>query len=305
MKCLITGGAGFIGSHIAEELIAKNAAKPEEIIIFDNLSVGKQENIPKGCIFIRGDIRNKEEITKAMKDVDIVFHDAAFVSIRASFDKLEEEVTTNCIGTLNVFQAALHNKIKKIIFASSMAIYGEPCYMPVDEKHPLLTISPYGLSKIRGEMYCKVIEESGIKATVLRYFNTYGTRQTPSPYVGVITTFIKQALNNQPLTVFGDGEQTRDFVWVRDIANANVLAAMSDKSGVYNIGSGTETSINEIADKIIEILGSKKLYTEPAKGEITKIRANISKVTNELGYKPQGKVLERIAEIIDYWKRNS
>ncbi|MFH1249427.1 MAG: NAD-dependent epimerase/dehydratase family protein [archaeon] len=303
MKFLITGGAGFIGSHIARALISENKCKPEDITVFDNLSVGKEENIPKGCKFIKGDLKNKEEIMNALKGIDLIFHNAAFVSIRGSFEKLREEIDTNCSGTLNVFEACLKNKVKKVVFASSMAVYGEPINLPVDEKHPLNTISPYGLSKIRGEMYCRIFEEQGIDYVILRYFNTYGTKQTPSPYVGVITTFINQAIDKKPITIYGDGNQTRDFIWVEDIAKANLLAAFSKKNGVYNVASGTEISINQIAEKIIESIGGGKEYLPNPFGEITRIKADISLIKKDLGFKPVGKVLEKISELVDFWRK--
>ena len=256
MKFLISGGAGFIGSHIAQELIRQGKG---DVVVFDNLSVGKRDNIPKGCTFIEGDIRDKQKLLKAMRGVDIIFHNAAFVSIRGSFEKLTEEIDTNCSGTLKVLEAAARQNVRKIVFASSMAVYGEPRYLPVDEGHASNPVSPYGLSKVRGELYCQIFaEKHGGTPMILRYFNTYGVKQTPSPYVGVITSFINQALNGKPLTIYGDGEQTRDFVWVEDVARANVLAALADISGVFNIASGTETSINQIADMILKYSGGDK-----------------------------------------------
>ncbi len=302
MKFLITGGAGFIGSHIAEELIK---SKKGEVIVFDNLSVGKKENIPKGCRFIKGDIRNEAAIIKAMRGIDVIFHDAAFVSIRASFDMLKHEVDNNVYGTLNVFEAAVKNKVKKLIFASSMAVYGEPKLLPVTEDSQLRPISPYGFSKLRGELYCKIFQDKfGIDTTVLRYFNTFGIRQTPSDYVGVTTTFINQALSGKPLTIFGDGKQTRDFVWVKDIARANVLAAFNKKSRgeILNIASGQEISINNIADSINKYVGNGKVYVPKPGGEISRIRANIAKAKKVLGYEPKGDLLVMLPSLINWWK---
>jgi len=301
MKFLITGGAGFIGSHIAEELVDKG-----EVVVFDNLSVGKKDFVPNGCTFIKGDIKNKKEISNAMKDVDIVFHDAAFVSIRGSFEKIREVLENNFLGTLNVFESAKDNNVDKIIFASSMDVYGEPQYLPVDENHPLNTKSLYGLSKIAGEMFCKTFEEKyGIKCTALRFFNTYGTRQTPSPYVGVITNFIVQALEKKPLMVYGDGNQTRDYVWVKDVSRANILVAFSKKTGVFNIGSGEEMSVNHIADFIIKHLGSKKIYLKKPPGEIKRMRADISRAKKLLNYNPKGKLSEILPTLIEWWQNKT
>jgi len=301
MKFLVTGGAGFIGSHIAEELIRTGKG---EVIVFDDLSVGKAENIPAGCTFIEGDIRHKKKLARAMKDVDLVFHNAAFVSIRGSFERLREELDINCLGTLNVLEAAVERGVKKVIFASSMAVYGEPRYLPVDDEHPLNPISPYGLSKARGEQYCKIFREKhGLSTVALRYFNTYGMRQSPSPYVGVITTFINQALNGEPLTVFGDGNQARDFVWVKDVARANILAAFSDVNGAFNVGSGIETSINQLADLVMKYLGGKTIHLEKPPGEVTRIVADISRTRKLLNYEPQGDLSQLLPTLIEGWSR--
>jgi UDP-glucose 4-epimerase len=302
MRCLVTGGAGFIGSHIAEELLRRG----NEVIVFDNLTVGNKGNIPKGCTFIKGDIRNKSELLMVMEGVKVVFHDAAFVSIRASFEKINDVIENNFLGTLNVLECMVEKNAKKIILASSMDVYGEPNRIPVDEEHPMKTKSPYGLSKIFGETLCQKFErEHAIKYSILRYFNTYGIRQTPSSYVGVITTFINQALKKEPLTIYGDGNQTRDYVWVKDIANANILAMESEMSETYNIGSGVEYSVNQIADMIIENIGGNKKYLEKPQGDIDRMKADISKADKILGYRPEGKLAENLPTLIQWWKNRS
>lgn len=299
-KAIVTGGAGFIGSAIASGLI--NSGK--EVVVYDNLSVGKKENIPENCKFIKGDLKNKKLLKHAMKDCDVLLHNAAFVSIRGSFLKLRKEINSNCLGTLNAFESALNSGIKKIVFASSMAVYGHPKYLPVNEKHPLTANSPYGLSKIRGEQYCRIFEEEyGIKTVSLRYFNTYGVKQTPSQYVGVTTIFITNVLNGKPMIVFGDGSQTRDFVWVEDIAQANLLATESDISNeVFNVGSGQRISVNEIANMIKNAIGGQINYGKKPYGEIEHIAADISKIKSLLGYKPKGKFKEILPSIINWYK---
>ena len=169
-------------------------------------------------------------------------------------------------------------------------------------------ISPYGFSKLRGELYCKIFQDKfGLDTTVLRYFNTFGIRQTPSDYVGVTTTFINQALSGKPLTIFGDGKQTRDFVWVKDIARANVLAAFSKKSKgeIFNIASGQEISINNIADSINKYTGNSKVYVSKPGGEISRIRADIARAKKVLGYKPEGELLIMLPSLINWWKDKS
>lgn len=302
MRFLVTGGAGFIGSRIAKEMVTKG-----DVIVLDNLSVGNMKNVPAECEFILGDIRNKADISKAMKNVDIVFHNAAFVSIRGSFGKLREDIESNCLGTLNVLEKAADVGVKKIIFASSMAVYGEPQSLPVKESDPLNSVSPYGFSKAKSEMYCKIFEDNrGLTSVILRYFNTYGIGQTPSPYVGVITTFINQVLKKKPLTIFGDGNQKRDFVWVEDIVQANILAAYSNTNGVFNIGSGFEISINQLADMIIKQTGGTKIYLDNPSGEVSLMLADISKAKKFLGYSPKGKLKKILPDLIDWWgKKNS
>lgn len=299
-KTIVTGGAGFIGSTIASKLIESN----KEVVIYDNLSVGKKENIPENCKLIKGDLMDKNLLKQAMQDCDVLFHNAAFVSIRGSFLKLRHEINSNCLGTLNAFESALDAGVKKIIFASSMAVYGHPKYLPVNEKHPLTANSPYGLSKIRGEQYCKIFEkEYGIKTISLRYFNTYGIKQTPSPYVGVTTIFITNVLKGQPMIVFGDGSQTRDFVWVEDVAQANLLAAESNISNeVFNVGSGEQISVNKIANMIRDLMGGEIKYGEKPPGEINHIVSDINKIKSLLGYMPKGNFKKILQAIINWYK---
>jgi UDP-glucose 4-epimerase len=299
MRFLVTGGAGFIGSYIAKMLLDKG-----DVVVFDNLSVGTKENVPNGCEFIVGDIRDRVKLSEAMKDVDVVFHNAAFVSIRGSFERLREELDTNSLGTLNVLEAASDQGVKKIIFASSMAVYGEPNRLPVEESHPLNPVSPYGFSKAKGELYCKIFNEKhGLESVILRYFNTYGIGQTPSPYVGVITTFINQALRKEPLTILGDGNQARDFVWVEDVARANVSAAFSNVSGAFNIGRGVEFSIDQLADMIINHLGGSRVFLDKPAGEINRIFADISKAKELLNYSPEGELEKLLPLLIDWWRK--
>ncbi|MDD2679109.1 MAG: NAD-dependent epimerase/dehydratase family protein [Candidatus Nanoarchaeia archaeon] len=299
-KALITGGAGFIGSHICEEILSNG----KKAVVFDNLSVGKEDNIPKEAEFIKGDILNKEALENAMKGCDTVFHNAAFVSIRGSFEKLRHEVNSNCIGTLNVFESAVNSGVKKLIYASSMAVYGHPQNVIAKEQDLTIPNSFYGYSKLRGEEYAKLFEkEYGLKTVCLRYFNTYGQRQTPSEYVGVTTTFINNVLNNKPMIIYGDGEQTRDFVWVKDVAQANYLAAESSISNeVFNVGSGKSMKISAIAKMIQEKIGGEIQHGPVPNGEIRNITADISKIQNKLGFAPKGNFEKEIGKIIEWRK---
>lgn len=302
-RALVTGGAGFIGSHIVKKIIELE----KEVTVLDNLSVGAEENLPlnvKNVKFIQGDIRDKKILQESMKDCDVVFHNAAFVSIRGSFTEVRKDLENNCLGTLNVLEAAVDNNVKKLIFASSMAVYGETKSLPAKETDTVNPMSPYGLSKLRGEMYCRIFEERyGLKTISLRYFNTYGIGQTESSYVGVITTFINQVLKNEPLTIFGDGKQTRDFVWVEDVAKANMLAAdLNISNKIFNVASGVETSINQIADMLIRINGSgAKTFTKVPKGEMKRIVAHTDRI-KKIGYCPEGVLEEILPKIWKHWK---
>lgn len=305
MKFLITGGAGFIGSHIARKLKEKDPSS--EVICYDNLTVGKKDNVPKDCILIKGDILDKNDLLNSLEGVDICIHMAAFVSIRGSFEDnlLAHEAETNINGTLNVMEACAKQNVKKLVNASSMAVYGEPKSLPVNEDMYVKPNSPYGLSKLRGEVYSEIMQKQNkIDVINLRLFNTYGLKQTPSPYVGVITIFINQALKGEPMTIFGDGNQARDFIWVEDVANAFVLAAYSNKTGVYNVGSGKEYTINQIAEMIKkQIPGSEIKYIDAPHGEVSRMVADISKIKKELNFEPQGNLENILPLIIDWWKK--
>lgn len=299
-KAFITGGAGFIGSHIGSDLIKKG----KEVVIYDNLSVGKKENVPKGAKFIKGDILDPRKLEESMRDCDIVFHNAAFVSVRGSFSKLRLDLEANCIGTLNVFEAAVNVGVKKLVFASSMAVYGHPESALVNEDSNLRPNSFYGLSKLRGEKYAKLFEqEYGLKSVCLRYFNTFGVKQTLSPYVGVISIFINNVLKKKPMIIFGDGDQTRDFVWVEDVAKANLLVSAESNRQIFNVGGGKSYSISNIAQMIQEKIGGEITYGPIPHGEIRHITADISKIKKELGYSPKGSLEKELGHIIEWWKK--
>lgn len=302
MRFLVTGGAGFIGSHIAEELLEPSRG---EVLILDNLSVGKRENVPDGASLIEGDLKDREILRQILPGIDVVFHNAAFVSIRGSFEKLEKDLEVNCMGTLNLLRESAEAHVKKFIFASSMAVYGDAKMLPVCEEVPPVPNSPYGLSKVRGEMYCRIFQEKfGIQTIVLRYFNTFGPRQTPSAYVGVLTTFINQALDGRPLTIFGDGRQSRDFVGVKDVARANILALDCPQSGIFNVGSGTEVTINEIAEEILRYIGGGERVHLPAPpGEVPRMLADIERARKILGFVPQEEIKKSIPGLIEEWKK--
>ncbi|MCK4554766.1 NAD-dependent epimerase/dehydratase family protein [Candidatus Parcubacteria bacterium] len=250
-KCLVTGGAGFIGSNLVDELIKRG----DEVVIIDNLSTGKKENINPKADFHEVDMRDLGEIKPLFKGVDYVFHLAAFARVQPS---IEDPITANDInlnGTLNVLVSARDAKVKKVVYSASSSAYGNQEKMPLREDMPAHPLSPYGLQKYVGELYCRLFSEIYGPSTVsLRYFNIYGNRQVlKGAYCLVMGIFVRQRLAGEPMTITNDGEQRRDFTSVIDAVRANILAAESDKVGkgeVINIGRGKNYSVSELAKMI-------------------------------------------------------
>ena len=287
-KALVTGGAGFIGSHLAEALLAKGL----RVAILDDLSVGNLNNVPRGAEFIRGDVRSTQDVQRSLADVEIVFHQAARVSIRSSVKQFYEDAETNLMGTLNLLRCCADSGVRKIVYASSMAIYGDsPSSDPIPENYLQEPISPYGISKLAGEKYClRFSRDSGIHCLVLRYFNTYGPRQTFTPYVGVITIFTHRLLDGRPPMIYGDGEQRRDFVYVGDVVEANLAAMNSDIArAVFNVGTGRSTSVNQIAELLCQRIAPqvRPIHVDEHPGELRYSIADVSRISAELGYRPR------------------
>lgn len=301
-KALVTGGAGFIGSHIVHELIKLGL----EVTVVDDFSVGKRNNLPKNVNIITADVNDYEKIINAFDGIDIVLHNAAKVSVRSSGNKFLEDAKSNISGTLNVLRAVINKKIKKLIYASSMAVYSEAEYLPIDENHPLSPLSPYGIGKLTGEQYCLLLSKLyGFSAIILRYFNVYGTRQTLSPYVGVINIFINSLLDDKQPLVFGDGKQIRDFVAVEDIVKANILS-MSSKidTGIFNIGSGTGKTVLEVLELICKEFGKPVHYSCISRDQLENRQsiADITRASKQLGYKPSVTLDSKLNELILYQK---
>lgn len=308
MKVLITGGAGFIGSNIAGELADKC-----EVRILDNLSSGKISNIEdiKDRIeIIIGDIRDIETVKDAVSGVDFVLHHAALTSVQQSID---DPTTTNDInigGTLNVLNASRDHGVKKIVFSSSASIYGDNPALPVGEDAAPDPLSPYAVSKLTGEHYCRVFYEVyGMETVSLRYFNIYGPRQDPaSQYAAVIPKFIKAMLEGTPLTIYGDGTQTRDFTFIKDVVHANLRAIKSKKCAgkVYNIANGERTGIGELVELLNEIMNIKKTahYTDSRPGDIKHSLADITAAKKELGYSPGYGLKEGLNETTEWFRGN-
>ncbi|MEJ2241654.1 MAG: SDR family oxidoreductase [Candidatus Bathyarchaeota archaeon] len=306
-KILVTGGAGFIGSHLVDRLIEKGYT----VRVIDDLSTGEKQNIAQhknneSFQFVEGDIRDFDLVKKCVKDVDAVFHEAALVSVTLSVENplLSNEI--NVTGSLNLLKASVDTNVKRFIFASSCAIYGDTKELPITEKISGNPLSPYAVDKLAIEKYAKVINDSyEIETVGLRYFNVYGSRQKYGPYSGVISIFINKLLENKVPTIFGDGDQTRDFVNVKDVIEANMLAlSKRDVSGeVFNISSGRAVTINNILKIIRKLLKKEKIepkYSEARFGDIKHSYADISKAQKILGYDPQIQINEGLKQLIQY-----
>jgi UDP-glucose 4-epimerase len=287
---LVTGGAGFVGSHIVDRLSPEN-----KVTVFDNLFSGSLSNLEKSrdrITFIKGDILDKALLRDVVAEVEIVFHLAAHVGNIRSIQDPFFDMDVNIRGTLNLLEACRNSNIKRLVYSSSGAIFGEARYLPIDEDHPLHPESPYAVSKLAAEKYALAFYKVyGVPAAAVRYFNIYGPRQDTSEYANAISIFLGKFKEGQPITIFGDGEQTRDFVFVEDVATANILAATRPAAAgeIFNIGTGQATSINQIADAIRQISGreSPVIYADPRAGEVRDSRANIDKARKILGYSPQ------------------
>lgn len=299
-KALVTGGAGFIGSHIVRRLIESGI----RTVVLDDLSVGKREYVSDGAELIIGSVCDSNTVHRALSEVDVVFHLAARVSIRDSFRGFVQDVENNVMGTVNLLRCIEGSPVKKLIFASSMATYGNAKYLPINEEHPLDPTSPYGISKLASEKYvlhfCQYL---GIDSVILRYFNTYGAGQTFTPYVGVITIFIQKLLRGENLPIFGDGRQVRDFVSVDDVAEATMLALKYvGKGRIFNVGTGIGTTVNSLADMLKRALGASNQieYLPPQLGETTNSIADITLARDALGFMPRWSIEEKLPEIIEW-----
>jgi len=302
-KVVVTGGAGFIGSHLALTLAEKN-----HCTVIDDLSTGKIQNIapalPNCSLeFVAGTVMDLQLLQRSFEGTDYVFHQAAMVSVPRSMEMPVDCALTNIIGTLNVLIAAQRNRVRKVIFASSSSVYGETPDLPKNEQARPRPQSPYAVSKLAGEHYCEVFLRSYTLPTAcLRYFNVYGPRQDPSSqYAAVIPKFIRRVLNGEPPIIFGDGNQTRDFTFVKDVVHANILAAESNAVGVFNIGTGNIISINDLATIIMDLAGVRftPVYEAERMGDIKHSLADIAKAS-AIGYRPRYGLRDGLNETLKY-----
>ena len=304
MKYIVTGGAGFIGSHIVEAI-----AGSHEVVVVDNFSSGKPENlsmIDDRVTCVRGSITDLPLLKDAFKGADGIFHLAAIASVARSVDDPAATHETNLTGTLNVLLAARTCGVRKVVFSSSSAVYGDEPTLPKREDMPSCPLSPYAVSKLAGEYYCRVFSELfGVKTVSLRYFNVFGPRQDPqSEYAAVIPKFITRLLNNQPPVIFGDGKQTRDFVYVKDVVGANLLAMQSSATGTFNIGSGERIDLTTLAGTLCEIMqvNLPPVYENPRSGDIRDSVSDITAAKKGLGYKTGYSLDKGLTETIRWFR---
>ena len=286
MRVLIAGGAGFIGSHLAEHFQGK-----AQVRVLDNLRTGYLKNLEGFDVeFIRGDVRDRETVRKAMEGVDYVFHLAALISVPESMVKIAECVDINVNGLLTVLEEAAQAKVKKLCFSTSAAIYGDNPEVPKRETMFPEPKSPYAITKLDGEYYCNMFTQTGrLQTACLRYFNVFGPRQDPkSAYAAAVPIFTARAVAGEPLTIYGDGEQTRDFIYVKDIVAANVFMATHDFTGVYNIAYGKRITINDLVALIKNVTGSQSevVHLPERAGDVKHSMAAIDKL-KATGFVPQ------------------
>ena len=303
MKVVVTGGAGFIGSHLVEGLLERGY----DVLVIDDLSTGKLENIshllPR-IHFVRGSIL-EFPLEALFEGAEFVFHLAAIPGVPRSIEDPLATHEVNGTGTLKVLLAARKCGVRKVVYASSSSVYGDTPVLPKREDMPPKPRSPYGVSKLTGEKYCEVFRAVyGLPTASVRYFNVYGPRQDAgSPYAAVIPSFIKRALSDEPPVIFGDGEQTRDFTFVRDAVMGTILAAESDGEGVFNIARGERISINKLACLILRLLGKniKPVHEKPRPGDIRHSLADISRA-RAIGFEPEYGIEEGLKETICYYR---
>ena len=305
-KALVTGGAGFIGSHVAQ-LLAEDGY---DVVVLDNLATGYRENLEglKHVRLVEADVRDASVIDQLTDGADVIFHLAASVGNTRSIENPLYDSDVNVLGTLRVLEAARRARVRKVVCSSSAAIFGELKHLPIREDHPCEPDTPYGVSKLAEEKHClayaKLYE---LEAICLRYFNVYGLNQRYDAYGNVIPIFAHLLLRGNPLTIYGDGEQTRDFVNVRDVARANILAAQTrGLSGAFNVASGDALTINQLVELMRQAIGTDVTveYGPPRKGDVRHSRADISAARIAFGYAPSLKLAEGLAEYIDWARSN-
>lgn len=308
MKCVVTGGAGFIGSNLAEELLKQG----NEVIVIDDLSTGNYENIKglKDINFVQGSITDLDLLKKSFKDCDVVFHQAAIPSVSRSIENPKATSEVNMMGTINVLIAARDSGVGRVVAASSSSVYGDTVELPKVETMSLNPKSPYSLTKMVGEKLCKQFNEFyGLESFCLRYFNVFGPRQNPnSDYAAVIPKFIKLMLNGKRPTIYGDGKQTRDFTFIKDVVKANILASKAKKANgeAINIAYQKNIDLNELVRLLNEMIGTKIIaeYSDSREGDVKDSLADINLAKKFLGYEPDYTLETGLIKTIEWLKKS-
>ena len=301
MSILVTGGAGFIGSNIVDKLVGRG----DKVVIVDNLSTGKKEYINEKAKFYKMNLLD-DELEDFFKEEDIthVIHQAAQIDVQKSFENPVFDANNNILGTLNLLNYCAKYDVKKIVYASSAAVYGEPDYLPIDEEHPIKAMSPYGISKHTSEHYIKMYKDAyDLNYTILRYSNAYGPRQDPKGEGGVISIFVDRMIDSKKPIIYGDGEQTRDFIYVADLVSANIAALEKGDNELVNVSCNTRDSINELTEIINNILNSdlSPVYKDPKAGDIKHSELDNTKAEDILEWKPEYNLKEGLIKTINYY----
>lgn len=306
MKILVTGGAGFIASHITDAFVNEG----HQVVVLDDLSSGFEKNVNPKAKLVVGDICNKELVEKLFNEekFDVVNHHAAQMDVRRSVKDPAFDANTNIIGTINLLQNSIKFGVKKFIFASTGgAVYGEQSYFPADENHPTQPRSPYGISKLAVEKYLYFYNaEYGLNFTVLRYANIYGPRQNPFGEAGVVAIFTTKLLKDEQPIINGSGEQTRDYVFVGDVVKANLLTLNDTANDIYNVGTGIETNVNQLFHKLNNIIGANKeeKHGPAAPGEQMRSVITSDKLFSKFGWKPSTTLDEGMKQTVNFFRNN-
>jgi UDP-glucose 4-epimerase len=306
MKILVTGGAGFIGSNVVDALVKDG----HEVTVLDNLSTGREENINPEVKFYNIDLLDIESLELVFREFkpDVVNHHAAQIDVRKSVEDPAFDAEINIIGSINLFELSINYGVRRIIFSSTGgALYGELEKLPANEDAPIEPISPYGVAKYCVENYLNYFKRLyGIERVILRYANVYGPRQDPLGEAGVVAIFTGKILKGEKPVIYGDGTQTRDYIYVEDVVKASVLA-LEGKEGIYNIGTGKETSVNELISVFSNVLGKeiKPEYAPPRKGEVHRISLDADMAKRELGFVPKYSIEEGIRKTIEWYESQS
>jgi UDP-glucose 4-epimerase len=308
---LVTGGAGFIGSHLVQALLARG----DNVRVLDNFSTGKRENLPIMQVadvryeLFEGDLRDAALVQRAVKDVEVIFHEAAFVSVPQSMDEPQTCFDVNVRGTEILLEAARKAGVRRVVFASSAAVYGDADALPLEESTPLRSLSPYAASKQIKEIYADLYTRAfGLEVVGLRYFNVYGPRQRPdSMYAAAVPIFVRRMLDNKPITIFGDGGQTRDLIYVGDVVRANLIASVhpAGPGRAFNVCTGIETRLLDLVDILVELFPGAPAteFTAPRPGDIYRSVGSAQAAAQALGFRAETSLLEGLKATVEWMRR--